>query len=108
MRQCREYCNALLPVLRLVAESCGYAIAVHGSLERDIDLIAVPWRNMEMPTDYLVEQLFTVVKSVFGSVTLDAAVDKPHGRKAYSIRFCGHHYIDLSVIPPIKTTEQQQ
>ena len=34
---------ALYPELAEVARSHGYALAVHGSLARDFDLIAVPW-----------------------------------------------------------------
>jgi hypothetical protein len=105
-RQARHYCDILLPALREVARQCGYAIAVHGSLERDIDLIAIPWRENEMTTEYLIEKLHGVVQAVLGPVTLDDAAKKPHGRKALTMRFCGHHYIDLSVMPPVKKTEQ--
>jgi hypothetical protein len=35
--------DILLPALREVARRFGYALAVHGSLEWDIDLVAVPW-----------------------------------------------------------------
>ena len=101
-RQCREYCDALLPALRLVAESCGYAIAVHGSLARDIDLIAVPWRDLETGGGYLAQRLHGVVNAVFSSATLSEPTLKPHGRRAWMIRFCGAHYIDLSVMPRIE------
>ena len=103
MRQTRAYCDALLPVLRIVAESCGYAIAVHGSLERDIDLLAAPWRDMEMKAEYFVEQIVKVVDSVCTVEKVNGPELKPHGRKAWSIHFCGEHYIDLSVMPTLKT-----
>lgn len=106
-RQARHYCDILLPVLREVARQCGYAIAVHGSLERDIDLVAIPWCDMAMTTDYLIDRLYGVVQVVLGPATLDDAVVKPHGRKALTMRFCGHHYIDLSVMPPIATKKQE-
>jgi hypothetical protein len=38
----RHYAE-ILPVIREVARSCGYAIAVHGSMQRDLDIVAVPW-----------------------------------------------------------------
>lgn len=107
MRQARHYCDVLLPALREVARSCGYAIAVHGSLARDIDLVAIPWRDMEMSPEHLVGDLVRVVEAVFGSANVTAPEPKPHGRKAWSIHFCGAHYIDLSVMPPLKKVEQQ-
>jgi hypothetical protein len=37
------YAAALYPELSEIARSHGYALAVHGSLARDFDLICVPW-----------------------------------------------------------------
>jgi hypothetical protein len=37
------YAAALYPELAVIAREHGYALAVHGSLQRDLDLIAVPW-----------------------------------------------------------------
>lgn len=34
---------ALMPDIVQAGRDCGYAIAPHGSLARDFDLIAVPW-----------------------------------------------------------------
>ncbi len=42
---------------REVARTNGWAIGVHGSLSRDIDLIAVPWTDQACSTDALVEAL---------------------------------------------------
>ena len=103
MRQTRAYCDAFLPALRIVAESCGYALAVHGSLERDIDLLAAPWRDKEMSAEYLAERLTKVIDSIFKIDRVVGPEQKPHGRKAWSIHFCGEHYIDLSVMPTLKT-----
>lgn len=108
MRQARHHCDVLLPALREVARSCGYAIAVHGSLERDIDLIAVPWRDMEMTPEYLVDKLFGVVSAIFHTAELRGPDIKPHGRRAWSMHFCGHHYVDLSVISPTPKAEPGQ
>ena len=41
------YAAALYPDLAEIAREHGYALAVHGSLARDFDLIAVPWREKE-------------------------------------------------------------
>jgi hypothetical protein len=34
---------SILPGIREAAKACGYAIGVHGSMRRDLDLIAIPW-----------------------------------------------------------------
>jgi hypothetical protein len=44
--------DELVHRIRLLASTHGYAIGVHGSLERDVDLIAVPWvRESASPDD---------------------------------------------------------
>lgn len=35
--------RSILPKLREAARACGYALGVHGSMRRDLDLIAAPW-----------------------------------------------------------------
>ena len=92
MRQARHYCDLLLPALREVARSCGYAIAVHGSLERDIDLVAIPWADLAISPDSITNELFGVVNAVFRTATLHPPSNKPHGRRAWLIQFCGAHF----------------
>lgn len=49
----RHYAE-ILPITREVAKSCGYAIAVHGSMTRDLDLVAVPWIEKHLKAETLV------------------------------------------------------
>ena len=124
IRRTHEYVDILLPALREVARRFGYALAVHGSLEWDIDLVAVPW--CENAPDGLVEAIFLAVNAIEGWVTwpggwteketwpapvgsLPNPDRKPHGRLGYSIILGGGPYIDLSVMPrtgkPAEPTE---
>ena len=41
----RALLDLILPPMRRAAKDDGYAIIVHGSLNRDIDLVAVPWTD---------------------------------------------------------------
>lgn len=92
----------LLPPLRLAARGCGYAIAVHGSLARDIDLVAIPWTAGAYSPDKLVERLLGVVAGVLGrAATIGEWSDKPHGRKAVMIFTSGPAEIDLSIMPSV-------
>lgn len=93
--------QTLLPIIRWIAYNNGYAIGVHGSGQRDFDLIAVPWADEAVSADELVERL---VEAVEGVVERPPAA-KPHGRRAWSIKLTGRclfyetPYIDLSVMP---------
>jgi len=82
--------------IREVARKLGYAIAIHGSLKRDCDLIAAPWTDAAVPAQELIEAICTATKAhVVGKVE-----NKPHGRVAASIQidaWC--KYIDLSIMP---------
>ena len=94
--------DATLPAIREAAKGQGYAVAVHGSLKRDIDLIVVAWTEQAKPAEELVRAIMGAVGGILGScIMLTALSDKPHGRLACTLvhpGFAGE--IDLSVIPP--------
>ena len=105
----REYFRALIAPLRFVAERCGYAIAVHGSLKTDIDLLAVPWRDSATSQEYLADQIQKTTEIIIGTARTrlgdENPVQKPCGRLAWSFYLSPHEdipgpYIDLSVMPP--------
>lgn len=87
---------ALYPQLAAIFVKHGYALAVHGSMARDFDLIAVPW--VEVPSEH--QSLIDEICKTFAAVNLSDPAYRPHGRMAYklSIGFgeCG---IDLSFMP---------
>ena len=43
--RCAAAAAALIEPLRAVAREHGYALTEHGSMQRDIDLVAIPWRH---------------------------------------------------------------
>lgn len=100
----------MVPHLTEVARQFGYAIGLHGSMTRDLDLIAVPWTDAAAPAETLAE---AIRDAVGGAIRNDPPTpgnkydlnthnpeQKPHGRLAWSIHFSGHRfYIDLSVMP---------
>lgn len=102
----------MVPHLTEVARDHGYALGLHGSMARDLDLIACPWTEAAAPAEVLVE---AIRDAVGGTIRNDPPTkgnkyvldtrnpgEKPHGRLAWSIRFSGHRfYIDLSVMPRI-------
>lgn len=93
----------LLPPLRMAARGCGYALTVHGSLQRDIDLVAVPWEDGADAPEYLLQRIVGVTAGVLGRAVVNSAwSEKPHGRRAISIITAGDTYIDLSVMPVVE------
>ena len=90
----------LLPPLRLAARGCGYALAVHGSLARDIDLVAIPWTSSATSAKALVDRLCGVIAGICGRAhPLGEWTTKPHGRQALIIITSGDAEIDLSIMP---------
>jgi hypothetical protein len=96
--------TAILPTLRDVARAHGYALGLHGSTERDLDLIAVPWVEDAADEATFIEALRSAVNGTIFSRTYPYA--KPHGRRAWVIYIegppistGGAPYIDLSVMP---------
>lgn len=107
---CRSILDAVLPAIREAARFHGYAVAVHGSLKRDIDLIAVPWTEQAVPVRQLVDAIKGAIGGVLGNcIELGGKPGaKPHGRIAFTLAhpgFAGE--IDLSVIEPKPKSEPE-
>lgn len=74
----------------------GYAMAVHGSLSTDLDIVAVPWTEDAATGD---ELLGAIMDELELELSSDGAGHKPHGRIAWSLVVGGELWIDLSVMP---------
>lgn len=102
----REYFDAIMPALKFVAYRCGYALAVHGSLKTDIDLLAVPWRESAISAKSLAEHIKLSVEQIIGTARTRECdgnpTAKPCGRLAWSFYLqpegVDGPYIDLSVM----------
>ena len=98
------YAQYYLGMVKVAYES-GYALAVHGSMVRDLDVIAVPWIPAAVDPAILARSLCDAVGGFFAGaeegVTPAPAV-KDHGRLVWTIVLGGRHFIDLSVIAPVR------
>lgn len=105
-----QFFRDALPRIRDMAKLHGYAIGLHGSMRRDLDLIAVPWAENYSSRNELAR---VVMMATCGMEQATFQWEqKPNGRMATSIPVCwtecsesfpsepslGH--IDLSVIAP--------
>lgn len=85
----------------------GYALPLHGSMCRDLDLVAVPWTEDAAEPEAVVDAITEAVGG-WRLHTKREPTERPHGRLCYTIHFRdasgnslpdGHPYIDLSVMP---------
>ena len=101
----------LVPALMKAGREVGYALAVHGSMARDLDLVAVPWTAEAVSAERLVMHLLAAIDGRLRNGARNEAGEwvrtagsepslMPHGRQAWSIHV-GHDgmYIDVSVMP---------
>ena len=100
-RVAKAYCKTINP-LREAARALGYALTVHGSIKRDIDLVAIPWTDEAVDAKTLADALLAETEKVIGFAVYGCdgpfPRPKPHGRMCWTIHFNGT-YIDLSVMP---------
>lgn len=103
----------LIPCLMKAGREVGYAVAVHGSLARDLDIVAIPWTDEAESAERLVMHLVAAVDGRLRNgarkegeewvrVPASEPVIKPHGRLVWVVHV-GHDglYIDISVMPRI-------
>ncbi len=90
------YC-ALYPQLAEVTRRHGYALAIHGSLGRDMDLICVPWAEVVSEPRAVVDEITNTFSIVLVG---DGDHPKNHGRRVWTISVgFGACFIDLSFTP---------
>lgn len=86
-----------LPDIRLIwklAREVGYAVGVHGSLKRDMDLIAAPWTDEAVGNYALIQHLCNGLGAKMIGIER-----KPHGRVAVTLQLDGYFKpIDLSIM----------
>ena len=90
----------LYPRLREVARGHGYALALHGTLQKDLDVLACPWVEEASSPEALAEALRELIGGEFAGGPENRGTTKPHGRRAWTILLLGSAgYVDLSVTP---------
>jgi hypothetical protein len=100
--------------LKQIAEEYGYNLVVHGSMQRDLDLIAIPWIDNPKPEQDMIKDFqkyltgctlsmpdgnvhFTTLPGGCHSYTIDLNRGDKHGEW---VRFEDkEYYLDISVTP---------
>jgi len=97
------YAAAVYPDLAALFHKHGYALAVHGSLARDLDLIAIPWMAKVSP----VERVLAKIRRRYNMREIGEPEKREHGRLAYTFSIgWGACSIDLSFFPPLQDTPE--
>ena len=111
----RAISERLFAAGRRVARELGYNLVAHGSMERDCDLVAIPWTDDAVGEDTLVLALQAAFGEALGTECYlgHGWSLKPHGRKANTLILLetglvneeapgkgeGFPFVDLSVMP---------
>lgn len=84
------------------AELCrshGYALAIHGSLSRDFDVVAIPWVEKPSEPQVVIDEITTK----FAIEHIAEIGQKEHGRIVYTLSVgWGHTALDFSFMPIVK------
>lgn len=89
------YAAALYPELARLFVDNGYALAVHGSLANDFDLIAFPWSHKLTSRRTMLKK----ITKTFAIRIIGRPEKKPFGRLAYTISVgFGECALDLSFL----------
>lgn len=86
--------TAIYPELAEISRNNGYALAIHGSVGSDFDLVCVPWADEISKPQKVVDDFL----SVFALTVIGEPTQKKHGRLCYTLSFAGACYIDLSFV----------
>ena len=88
---------------RIIAWQYGYSCSAQGSFTRDLDLLLVPWAENAAPD---VSRIIARLAAVCGLLIQGEPSDKPHGRKAWTLKLPGFgevRWVDVSAfVPPAK------
>lgn len=91
----------LFHIMAEKAQAMGYALALHGSMQRDLDVVAIPWIEEAVPAEDLARELCSYL-GLFMRESDQHFVNpelKPHGRLAWQLGLQAGLYVDLSVMP---------
>lgn len=92
----------LLESLRKIALNNGYALAIHGSCAKDMDLIAIQWNEVHSTPKHLVNCFWQEITGyTFGNLSIVEITDPEvrfENQIHYTIPIIDNWFIDLTII----------
>jgi len=107
--------------LKIIAKRYGYNLVIHGSMNRDMDLIAIPWVDPMLGTvDSMIQEFAEYLDATIMKMSDSQKYCFPHGRYSYVLEMCRatynhkkgewnedkQYYLDISIIPSQLTTNK--
>lgn len=85
--------------IRHCAMDCGWAVALHGSLSSDMDIMAMPWVEDAVPFEKLINRVSKLFKdNDMSSLYVITYNEKAHNRVVATIPIFADFYLDISTI----------
>lgn len=96
---------SIYPELAEIARGHGYALAIHGSLARDFDLVAIPWGDFVSPHDVVVAGMC----HAFAMSNVKGPTPMNHGRVCYTLvpKYGHTWFLDLSFTPAVESKVEE-
>lgn len=86
---------ALYPAFAKIFQKHGYALAIHGSMARDFDVVAIPWGEKLSKPEVVIKE----ITKEFAIDQIGEPSRRNHGRIAYTISIGhGECALDLSFL----------
>ncbi|MBQ8372020.1 MAG: hypothetical protein IJX38_03680 [Clostridia bacterium] len=90
--------------IRTVAMDNGWAVALHGSLKSDMDIMAMPWVKECISFKELIEKISKLFKeNDMSSQYIITYNEKPHNRIVATIPIYDDFYLDISTMQDCST-----
>lgn len=87
-----------------IARKHGYALTVHGTMNLDFDLVAIPWIDNPSEPIVMIKDMARLVGIMDGQIDHgiynEEPTLKPQGRLAWLLLLGSGATLDISVIPP--------
>lgn len=90
---------SIWPDIKETATKHGWALGLHGSLNSDMDIMAMPWDENASDTDALIQAIsdcFT--ESIFKDQHTVPFYGKSNGRVVYTMTIWSDFYLDINII----------
>lgn len=85
--------------IRQCAMDCGWAVALHGSLNSDMDIMAMPWVTDAVSFEELIKNISELFTDNYISENYSITYnEKPHNRIVATIHIFADFYLDISSI----------
>ena len=91
---------SLLPELKRISYECGWAIGLHGSLNSDMDIMAMPWTDKAIHHQKFIKKISDgcFKESPFAHNHTIPYKDKPNNRIVYTLSIWKDYYLDINII----------